>query len=666
MNKKQEHSNPFTVITPVRGMFFTGRDELLRKTYHSVNLGESVSLVGERRTGKTSVLLRILDMKEQYLSQPDQHILVFRDFLGLEYDNDADIWITLLSTLLEETDHAGLETNIVAKALEELKSKGIVFHTLLRMFKALANNGVQVTFLFDEFESTVLDLGTALRKEKPVDLRFYKILRNLALDQKTKVNYVIATRQELSKVEFLLEQQFTSLSSPLFNIFHQLIVPLFSEDEARRMINVFLESAGLDFSAKLNFWLQRDFLFQLSGFHPFFLQMACKHLFEQCVCQDGTLSEQVPKDKIVSAFTNEANSHFSYYWEISSGDEKKIMNQLSMSLGNTDIQSHKSALNKLHNRCLVIEDKTEWRLFSSAFDMWLKDQISSGSVQYMTDKPGKSVIIKWKLFIFIFMIMCSCFLIGYLYQSGQLTHLFISPIQRIFEPDAGEIWKETLTGMEFAWIPSGCYNMGCRSEITDCFVYEKPVHKVCVDGFWMGKYEVTQGEWKKVMKNNPSASDHDDNYPVEMVSWSDAKEFLRQFNKLTGNDFRLPTEAEWEYACRNGGKPDRYSGGDDVNRVAWYMSNSEKSTHPVGRKAPNGLGVYDMSGNVWEWCEDIYSPDAYTKHSLHNPLTNEGSGRVLRGGSSNYSSKYIRCTFRLGSPSEGQGSDRGVRLVKKP
>jgi formylglycine-generating enzyme required for sulfatase activity len=127
-----------------------------------------------------------------------------------------------------------------------------------------------------------------------------------------------------------------------------------------------------------------------------------------------------------------------------------------------------------------------------------------------------------------------------------------------------------------------------------------------VDGFWIGKYEVTQIEWQRVMGNNLSDFKGDRN-PVEEVSWNDAQEFIKRLNAKGNGMFRLPTEAEWEYAARSGGKDEKYAGGDGVERVAWYRSNSRGKTHPVGTKAPNCLGLYDMSGNVWEWCQDWYN-----------------------------------------------------------
>ena len=137
--------------------------------------------------------------------------------------------------------------------------------------------------------------------------------------------------------------------------------------------------------------------------------------------------------------------------------------------------------------------------------------------------------------------------------------------------------------MEFVWVPGGCYRMGSNSGEDD----EQPVHEVCVDGFWLGKYEVTQAEWQRVMGNNPSHFKGDRN-PVEIVSWDDAQEFIKRLNAKGNGTFRLPTEAEWEYAARSGGKDEKYAGGNDVDRVAWYKSNSGGKTHPVGTKAPNG------------------------------------------------------------------------------
>jgi formylglycine-generating enzyme required for sulfatase activity len=223
-------------------------------------------------------------------------------------------------------------------------------------------------------------------------------------------------------------------------------------------------------------------------------------------------------------------------------------------------------------------------------------------------------------------------------------------------------WRDPVIGMEFVWVPGGCYEMGSNEGDSD----EKPVHEVCVDGFWVGKYEVNQGEWQRIMGNNPSRFKKGDHYPVEKVSWNDIKEFIRKLNSFQSNRlrFRLPTEAEWEYACRSGGKQEEFSGGNDVDGVAWYGSNSGYMTHPVGTKSANGLGIYDMSGNVWEWCKDIYSENAYMQHQKNNPIyTVGGSYRVIRGGSWVSKPKSVRCANRyISHPSDGF-DDIGFRLV---
>ena len=224
--------------------------------------------------------------------------------------------------------------------------------------------------------------------------------------------------------------------------------------------------------------------------------------------------------------------------------------------------------------------------------------------------------------------------------------------------------KDKSTGMELLYVPGGCYEMGCGSWAGKCEDNEKPVHTVCVDGFYIGRYEVTQGQWKKIMGNNPSGFKKGDDYPVEHVSWNDVQTFINRLNRKSGKKYRLPTEAEWEYAARSGGKNEKYAGGGSVNLLAWYKDNSGGHTHKVGTKAPNGLGIYDMSGNVWEWCRDVYSKNAYSRHQLKNPVyMKEGSSRVIRGGSWYYGARDCRSAYRnVNSP--GYRSYLGFRLSR--
>ena len=205
-------------------------------------------------------------------------------------------------------------------------------------------------------------------------------------------------------------------------------------------------------------------------------------------------------------------------------------------------------------------------------------------------------------------------------------------------------------GVEFKMIKveGGTFSMGATSEQgSDADDDEKPVHSVTLSDYYIGETEVTQELWEAVMGSNPSRFKGNDQRPVEMVSWDDCQEFIKELNRLTGKKFRLPTEAEWEYAAR-GGKYSRgytYSGSDNADEVAWYDSNSGSKTHPVKTKKDNELGLYDMSGNVWEWCNDWWG--CYQSYSQTNPTgPSEGESRVLRGGGWCYFDMGVRVSRR--------------------
>ena len=192
-------------------------------------------------------------------------------------------------------------------------------------------------------------------------------------------------------------------------------------------------------------------------------------------------------------------------------------------------------------------------------------------------------------------------------------------------------------------VEGGTFTMGATDEQgTDPDSDEFPPHQVTLSNFSIGETEVTQGLWKAVMGNNPS-NFTGDNLPVEEVSWDDCQLFIAKLNQLTGRNFRLPTEAEWEYAARGGNKSKgyKYAGSNTIDNVAWYKDNSGDKTHPVGSKAPNELGLYDMNGNVWEWCQDWFGD--YSSSAQTNP-TGPASGelRVNRGGSFNRLAVFTR------------------------
>jgi formylglycine-generating enzyme required for sulfatase activity len=214
---------------------------------------------------------------------------------------------------------------------------------------------------------------------------------------------------------------------------------------------------------------------------------------------------------------------------------------------------------------------------------------------------------------------------------------------------SGDSYIDTWTGIAFVLVKGGCYQMG--DTFGDGYANEKPVHEVCLDDYYIGTFKVTQGQWKTVRGYNPSYfSDCGDNCPVENISWDDAQEFIRILNERTGKTYRLLTEAEWEYAARSGGKNEEWAGTSNKSELgdyAWYSDNSGGRTHPVGQKKPNGIGIYDMSGNVWEWVQDIYSSTAYSSHGRINPIyMGRGAGHVFRGGSWYYNPRGVRAAFR--------------------
>ena len=217
---------------------------------------------------------------------------------------------------------------------------------------------------------------------------------------------------------------------------------------------------------------------------------------------------------------------------------------------------------------------------------------------------------------------------------------------------------------DMVFVEGGVFMMGATPEQDDdAWELEFPAHQVKLSSFYICKYEVTQELWELVMGSNPSTCTGK-NMPVDMVSWDDCQKFIEKLNEMTGVTFRLPTEAEWEFAARGGNKSRhcKYSGDNEVGRVAWYNLNAEDTSHPVGKKAPNELGLYDMSGNVWEWCADWHN--FYTEDIQTNPVGEYPSqGRIQRGGCWNQSDGLCRVSFRGVSSPGMRVRDNGLRLV---
>ena len=219
---------------------------------------------------------------------------------------------------------------------------------------------------------------------------------------------------------------------------------------------------------------------------------------------------------------------------------------------------------------------------------------------------------------------------------------------------------------DMVYVEGGTFMMGALPNDKKALDSEKPRHQVTLSSFYISKYEVTQELWQAVMGSNPSLFKGDLQRPVECVSWNDCQTFIRKLNELTGEQFRLPTEAEWEYAARGGQKSRGYlySGSNDIADVAWYDDNSGDGTHPVGRKQPNELGLYDMSGNVYEWCQDWYGP--YSSSAQTNPTgPASASDRVYRGGSwFNFYARYCRASYRKRSSPVIRYYFLGLRLAR--
>ena len=219
------------------------------------------------------------------------------------------------------------------------------------------------------------------------------------------------------------------------------------------------------------------------------------------------------------------------------------------------------------------------------------------------------------------------------------------------EPTEAQVF--TVNGVSFSMMPveGGTFTMGATEEqvLAGAASDEYPAHQVTLSDYYIGETEVTQELWVAVMGTNPSYFTGDLMRPVEQVSWNDCQTFINQLNVLTGKTFRLPTEAEWEHAARGGNKAHSflYSGNSNIDEVAWYSSNSGNNTHPVAEKQANELGLYDMSGNVWEWCQDYYGSSYYSNSPATNPTGPElNDGRVCRGGSWNYNSANCRVSHR--------------------
>lgn len=364
----------------------------------------------------------------------------------------------------------------------------------------------------------------------------------------------------------------------------------------------------------------------------------------------------IPEIDMPASFEeNTALAHYSAAWEKSknaSTDNKAVIDKLKAE--NVKLNDSKEKLNK-ENAQLLRDNKA------------LKHEVEQLKAGADTNKIPKWLKITGfgcaGTVTLSFACMLFFFFVGVFFGDEELD-----PVSDV-DSDVAELLAAdrtfTVNGVEFGmmYVEGGTFMMG--SDDADAEDDEKPVHQVTLSDYYMGQTEVTQALWKAVMGSNPSWTEGD-NLPVENVSWDDCLDFIDKLNQITGENFSLPTETQWEFATRGGVYSEgyKYSGSNNLDDVAWYGENSGRKTHPVGTKQANELGIYDMSGNVWEWCSDRY--DSYSPAAVIDSISNLlGSDRVRRGGSWFSNATSCRCTERFSNTQTSTSSSLGLRLALK-
>lgn len=238
------------------------------------------------------------------------------------------------------------------------------------------------------------------------------------------------------------------------------------------------------------------------------------------------------------------------------------------------------------------------------------------------------------------------------------------------EIQPGKAWKEPISGMMLLWIPGGCFKMGSPPGAEGRDADEGPVHPVCLSGFWLGEKEVTQKQWQKIMQQNPAKFRKDGSFPIESISRLDVETFTTKLNAFYQGRVRfdLPTEAQWEYACRNAGQKIPFPGYGQADQLSWYRNNSGDSTQTTGTRMANRLGLKDMSGNVWEWIRDTYDKATYDRHLTKGPNNDpiyRGAApfSVIRGGGWGDTVSALRCANRGFEHFSSKRPDLGARLT---
>ncbi|MEO5341017.1 MAG: formylglycine-generating enzyme family protein [Magnetococcus sp. MYC-9] len=296
----------------------------------------------------------------------------------------------------------------------------------------------------------------------------------------------------------------------------------------------------------------------------------------------------------------------------------------------------------------------------------------SGSISGRCGRSAPSPLRRMLSFLLLIGLLCPWS--GHAFPVKEWDKLDVDGAQQLpsAEVQPGKPWQEPLSGMTFAWIPGGCFRMGSAPNAEDRDADEEPIHTACLSGFWLGEREVTQQQWQRVLQHNPShlhreiIGQRDEGFPVENITRLDVETFIARLNLHHQGQIaiNLPTEAQWEYACRNGGEKIPFSGRAQLDQLGWYQANSSGISQSTGTRRANRLGLYDMSGNVWEWVRDTYDKDAYGRHGNTDPVhTGESPFAVIRGGGWQDLPSALRCANRGFERLTNKRSDLGLRLA---
>lgn len=586
---------PFQIGTPIQDpAAFIGRKKILQRVSSAMLNMQNISLRGERRTGKTSLLLYLAHLSSiSKLGLPENHIPVYFNFQEFTEASASRVWLAIAAAISEQikSRYPNLQTESGQffstlrdpfATQQEIESFSTAFKDALYQ---LSNSGLKIHLLFDEFDQTV--------RNRNLGDTFYDTLRSLPTSTKN-LSYVVATREGLSE----LQTFYAKISSPFFNIFTNATLKPFEKKEVFHLIFEYFARAETDISLAERLCDESSFLYEVTGYHPFFIQTLCCHLYERLDYPDWPRGQA--QTEALCAFEEDSKLHFKDYWKFSKIKDRILMEKLASGESIDWNQSETSAaINRLEARCLVVQtpDKVnEWQLFSSVFGDWI----------------GSGIEIE---------------------KEYQSTDAFIS-------------------------IPAGSCFIGSASDDPEAEENEKPQRELETGEYSISRYPVTNAEYARfVLYTGHEPLEHWEegrvpegleNHPVVLVSYKDAEAYCRWFSRITKRHCRLPTEEEWERAAR-GDCPEkrRYPWGDDFKPD--HCNTKElglEGTTPVYKFEQTNRSpfqVVDMVGNVWEWTSSWY--ERYPDSDYHT-FSYGRTYRVVRGGSWHHSCHDARLSCR--------------------